>query len=269
MRIAHEEGLGVVWDNDDNFAAIDRAMPDYVRHGGLKWERRSADMRRIFELAGIVTSPSEHLCEVHLEAGAREVAVVPNRIQRRDLTGPQISARVVVIGWLAGREHRMDVRALGMDEVLARVLERSTDVYVESVGISLGLKSDRYIHTEGVHFPRLISKLASLDIGIAPLADLPFNRSRSDIKVREYAAGGVPWLASPIGPYTGLGPDQGGMLVGDADWEDALVRFATDAKRRRKLSRAAQKWAARETIERSVGEWEQILTRAIEVRQSE
>ena len=39
------------------------------------------------------------------------------------------------------------------------------------------------------------------------------NRARSNIKLKEYAAAGACWLASPIGPYVGLGEKQGGRLV--------------------------------------------------------
>jgi len=39
----------------------------------------------------------------------------------------------------------------------------------------------------------------------------------------EYAASDLPWLALPVGPYAGLGEEQGGGLVDDA-WFDALER---------------------------------------------
>ncbi len=43
--------------------------------------------------------------------------------------------------------------------------------------------------------------LSHLDIGIAPLEDTPFNRSRSDVKFLEYAAHGVVPVVQATGPY--------------------------------------------------------------------
>jgi len=51
------------------------------------------------------------------------------------------------------------------------------------------------------------------------------NYARSDVKVKEYAARGVPWIASARGPYVDLGPDQGGLVVPGDDWVVALDRF--------------------------------------------
>ncbi len=175
----------------------------------------------------------------------------------------------MVIGWVAGGEHRFDARALGLEQMLDRVLERVPNARVETVGLSTrGMRSDRYGHTASVPLQRLIERVATFDIGIAPLADFPINHSRSDIKVREYSAAGTPWLASPLGPYVGLGKDQGGMLVADDDWEETLVRLASDEKARKKLSKAARKWADRESLEASIGEWERVLRRTVEERHS-
>ena len=44
-----------------------------------------------------------------------------------------------------------------------------------------------------------------LEAGIAPLADTRFNQSRSNVKLKEYAAGGAMWLVSPVGAYGDMG----------------------------------------------------------------
>ena len=72
-----------------------------------------------------------------------------------------------------------------------------------------------------------------------PLTNIPFSLGRSNVKAREYAAAGVPWLASPVGSYVDLGGDQGGWLVEDDKWfeaMDALIR----AGRERQAGQARQ-----------------------------
>ena len=105
----------------------------------------------------------------------------------------------------------------------------------------LALQSSRYEHIREVPFVDLLKVASRIDIGIAPLADTVFNRSRSNVKLKEYASGGAAWLASPVGPYRGLGEDQGGMLVEDGDWMSAIDLLIRDRRRRRRLCKHARR----------------------------
>jgi len=81
------------------------------------------------------------------------------------------------------------------------------------------------------------------DIGIAPLADTAFNRSKSGIKALDYAALGLPVLASDRPAYRGTPADgPGGWLLPDETdaWFVALARLVRDASLRRRLSEGAR-----------------------------
>jgi glycosyltransferase involved in cell wall biosynthesis len=164
----------------------------------------------------------------------------------------------LIIGWIAGVEHTEDAIELGLRDTLDRVLERHPDVRVESIGVDLGL-SARYVRHPSVHFKSLPDHMARYDIGIAPICDIPFNAARSNIKVKEYAASEVPWLASPRGPYVGLGEQQGGLLVADDAWPSALDELIRDKRRRKKLAKAGKAWAKSQTIDRHADRFERIL----------
>jgi glycosyltransferase involved in cell wall biosynthesis len=132
---------------------------------------------------------------------------------------------------------------------------------VECIGVNLGLP-ERYRHDRLVAFDELPARIGGFDIGIAPLADLRFNRARSDIKLKEYAASGVPWLASPVGPYLGLGEAEGGRLVSDGDWFEALDRLLSQQREREQLGLAGEAWARRQTIDVAAGRWERVFAEA-------
>jgi glycosyltransferase involved in cell wall biosynthesis len=100
-------------------------------------------------------------------------------------------------------------------------------------------------------------------IGIAPLIDSAFNRGRSNVKLKEYAAAGAVWLASPVGPYLGMGEDQGGRLVEDDGWYEALDRLVRDHADRAALARRASAWARKQTIEHAGRAWETSFRSAI------
>jgi glycosyltransferase involved in cell wall biosynthesis len=193
------------------------------------------------------------------------VEVIGNYLAR-DVARPRHRHDGVVIGWIAGAEHQADVERIEIVEALKRVLARCPEARVECIGIDIGLP-ERYRHDVFVPFHALPGRIGAFDIGIAPLADIPWNWARSDIKLKEYAASGVPWLASPVGPYVGLGEEQGGRLVSDDGWFEALDRLVSRPRERRRLSRQAQKWAKRQTIDAVADRWEQVFTDACRASQ--
>jgi glycosyltransferase involved in cell wall biosynthesis len=285
MRYARERGIAVVWDDDDD-AGSNRGTTVYRQASALTWERRRADVNRVLGLADVVTAPSAELAGRFSQRGAGSVAVIENYVPSLFLKVRPEPHDGVTIGWVAGAEHDFDAEQLSIAAVLQRVLDARSDVRVVTMGLRLPIDSDRYEHDRGVKLveftadrrahggrtsnvhmqravPGLVNRIAQFDIAIAPLADAPFNRARSNVKLKEYAAAGVPWLASPTGPYAGMGEAQGGRLVPDDGWYDALLRLVDKPRERRKLAKRARKWVAEQTIEQNVERWEAVLDDAV------
>jgi glycosyltransferase involved in cell wall biosynthesis len=166
-----------------------------------------------------------------------------------------------VIGWIANAEHRADIDRIRIADALKRLTAAHEHVRVECIGVNLALP-EHYRHDPSVPFPDLPARIGGWDLGIAPLADISWNRARSDIKLKEYAASGVPWLASPVGPYSRYGRDQGGLLVPDDGWFEALDRLVTHPRELRRLARKAKAWAKRQTIDAVADRWERVFQEA-------
>ncbi|HMJ01431.1 MAG TPA: glycosyltransferase [Conexibacter sp.] len=266
VRLAREakaHGAAIVWDNDDDMGAIPKGTPGYRRVGGMMWERRLAGIRRIFEIADLVTAPSTALVERLREYGAPHAEVIENYVPDQFLRRGRPPREGITIGWIAGLEHALDVERIPIRAVLQRLLDERPEVRVVSFGLGLGLHSDRYRHVEVVPLFELTREAAVFDVGIAPLTDLAINRARSNVKLKEYAAAGACWLASPIGPYVGMGERQGGRLVPDGEWFDALARLVDKPRERAKLSKRAGKWVAGETLSKHARTWESCFEAAI------
>jgi len=263
-RDARAQGAAVVWDNDDNLAATPRGVAYDRVWNGFQGERRLTLMRRLWRLVDLVTTPSEALAEQLVREGAPQAAVIPNYVPDRFLGPDRQPHPRITIGWTAALEHAADVQRLPILQALQRLLDERDDVNVISLGLRLGLHSERYFHIPYVPLAVLTRQLVEFDVGIAPLSDIEFNRSRSNVKLKEYAAARVPWLASPIGPYAGMGEKQGGRLVADERWHEELVRLIEKPKDRRKLARRGEKWVAGETLSRNAHAWEGALARAVE-----
>ncbi|MDW5593519.1 glycosyltransferase [Conexibacter stalactiti] len=263
-RAAKAGGAAVVWDNDDDMGSVPKDSNAYRKFGGIQWQRRLTAMRRLFPLVDLVTSTNETLAGRLREAGAQRTDTVENYVPQQFLVERRRPQSGVTIGWIAGLEHQLDVERMPLREALSRLLDERPEVRVRTFGLKLGLNHEHSTNVDVVPLLELTQEATSFDIGIAPLSDIPLNRARSNIKLKEYAAAGLPWLASPIGPYAGMGEQQGGRLVPDDGWYEALVRLVDKERERRKLAKRARKWVEGETLERNAQRWEQLLTDAVE-----
>jgi len=264
VRYAKESGIAVVWDDDDDKTSVPKGHPAYRDYGGAKGERILAGVRWMVQAADLVTTPSERLTERFLQLGAGRVTLIENYVEDDLLTSrAQPRAGEVVVGWVAGGEHMMDVERVPIAEAVGRLLDAHETLRVVSVGTGLGLRHERYEHVKGLPLKELPRRVREFDVGLAVIADIPFNHGRSNVKLKEYAALGIPWLASPIGPYAGMGEKQGGRLVPDDGWYEGIERLVLDARARRKLAKRSAKWGRTQTIGANVGLWEAALEDAV------
>lgn len=263
-RRLQQRGVAVVWDNDDPRVALSQEAVRAPGQEGLAAQRYFASMRTMARTADAVTSPSAALARLHAADSGREVRILPNLLpptfKRPERLMPH---QGVHIGWMAMPHHGPSFEALGIREALEHLLARHAHLNITGVGLDLGIRSRRCIHVPGVAYGALAEHLPHFDLALAPLADTAVNRARSDVKLKEYAAAGVPWLASPVGPYAERGEQEGGRLVADGGWFAAIEALMHDADARRVLSQRGRRWAAGETIEAHVDAWEQTLEDAI------
>jgi glycosyltransferase involved in cell wall biosynthesis len=114
-----------------------------------------------------------------------------------------------VVGWLGSTGHRSgDLEIL---KALYRKMGTERWAYHHSGHIGwmnhfyteVGLEKGDVTILFPVPSPKLGQQMR-FDIGVVPLTDVPFNRAKSWIKGLEYAAAGIPFIASPVEPYVEL-----------------------------------------------------------------
>jgi len=265
LRALSARGVAVNFDNDDNYAALE------VSEAGSGLDARLHNLKRFrstvqaAKLADLTTTPSPVLADSYRSAGASGVAVIENHLER-DMFGfgSKLNHDGVVVGWIASMEHTLDMEQIPVVAALKQLLDAHPDVRVLSVGIRLPISSERYEQISEVEFRDILTITGRIDIGIAPLADTTFNRSRSDSKLKEYSSGGATWLASPVGPYCQLGEKQGGGLVDDHEWFTAIDALIRNPRHRNRMARRALKWAKSQTIDHFASSWEHAFTSAID-----
>jgi glycosyltransferase involved in cell wall biosynthesis len=100
----------------------------------------------------------------------------------------------------------------------------------------------------------------TMDIGLVPLEMNNFNEAKSDLKGKEYAACGVPCIASPTESYRGWVEEgsNGFLARKPRHWTSHLDTLVSDDELRRNMGRAAREKARQNTIQEHVGRWESV-----------
>lgn len=188
----------VVMDFDDLLTHV----PETSYHKPLIWKdigRRLQDACRLSDRITVSTEPlANHMRRYH-----SNVMVVKNFIDSKTWqTEPSVkrdTSRRKRVGWVGGLSHTGDLLLL---KKVVCALAAEVD------WIFMGLCPDelRPFAAEfhpGVpfgHYPRRMASL-DLDIGLAPLEINAFNECKSNLRLLEYGALGIPVIASDITPY--------------------------------------------------------------------
>jgi glycosyltransferase involved in cell wall biosynthesis len=147
----------------------------------------------------------------------------------------------LVIGWVGSPTTWPNVRPL---LTLLRELCADGRVRMKVVGAGSAAKRDRFPGLELVEWSQAgeVAQVQTMDIGIMPLADLPFERGKSGYKLIQYMACGVPAVASPVGANIEiLANGRAGILAASEDeWRDALVGLIDEPAARAKMGRTGR-----------------------------
>lgn len=218
-------------------------------------------------VADLVTVTTEPLAEVVREmSGQENIVVIPNFIPAKMLAHERPRRERLTVGWGGGVSHAIDM--LEMADPLRRFLDTDApDAEFHIVGSDFrGMTGHRHARCSGWEpDPAKYYENLDFDIGLAPLAAEKFNESKSWIKVLEYAALGIPCIASDFGPYREFVVDgvTGFLVKSKAQWRDRLRELASDADLRESMGQKAREVAAQNTIEGNWQRWDEVYRRLL------
>lgn len=260
LEMQHKHQKPFVIEMDDNYVDVPTWNEAYQGfRNGSSFRRIALDSMRNAD-ALMVTTP--HLAETY--AGVNDdIYLIENSLDfkgdRKFVGWDKVTVRKhqgTRIGWIGGRAHFEDLMMVA--PVLRKTLEKYPDVTLCLVNSALkpscealkrpypfeGLKNVHYAD-RSVAINRYAPFAASFgfDIGIAPLVDCNFNRSKSNLRWLEYSAMGIPTIASQVSHYQQtVRPGEDGILCKDLqEWEDALELLIENKNAREQLGRNAYK----------------------------
>jgi glycosyltransferase involved in cell wall biosynthesis len=260
IPVLRSRGIKVVVDVDDDFSALHshhpaRRLLDPKIRPTNNWNV----LREACALADLVTTSTPALAKRY--AGHGRVAVLPNCVPDWMWELPRESDGRTV-GWggfVAYHPGDLDVTRGG---VAAAVSEKRARFVVvgaaDGVAKALSLPADPEA-TGPVKFDQYHRQLGSLDVGIAPLADNAFNSAKSWLKGLEYAAAGVPFVASDVAEYRKLADLGLGVVVGPRarEWRREVRRLLESdlAAESAAIRSAAEPWKMTNHVWRWAEAW--------------
>ena len=277
-------GKPLIYDVDDLLIHVPRTHPHYSVY-------QSRAMRALKTLvdADLVVASTPVLAG-YLRHFHSHVLAIPNQLPEflwRDTCRRSVPQRpsmpqdsVISLGYVGTATHLPDLESI--QGALTTVLERFRG-RARFVAVGMPLPRGLALHPAVAHVvpPRAVRKSyaaftayvarLSIDVGIAPLTDTPFNRCKSDIKFQEYAALGIPGVFSDLPPYRHAIVDRcSGYLAHDMrDWIEMLSRLIESSDIRHQVATASManlrgRWESTEFADA----WNRALDRAVELVQA-
>lgn len=266
VGVMRAKGITVVVDVDDDLSSIHPSNPAWAVHrpgAGLhSWHNLALACRN----ASLVTVSTPALLDVYARHGRGHV--LPNYLPDMYYGLPRTDSDVV--GWPGSfHSHPNDPEVVG--GAVARLVDEGAQFVMRGdatgAGRAFGLARDPVGGAVAIEeWPRAV---ASLGVGIAPLADTKFNAAKSWLKPLEMSACGVPWVASPRAEYRRLHELGAGVLADrPRTWYRELKRLRESAAMRQELSETGRAVAERLRLSQHAWRWMDAWERAYEVQQA-
>lgn len=257
------QGVATVVEIDDDLTALD---PHHASYPGMHprlspWSNWN-HLRAACRAADLVTVSTPALARRF--AGHGRVVVLPNCVERRLLS--IALGKVVDVGWggIVGT-HPRDPQVVG--DAIARLQRDGLlfGVVGDGVGVpeAFRLREDAAA-TGWLELDAYYQAVSTFRCGIVPLANSAFNHAKSALKGIEYAALGVPFVASPLPEYQTLAAQGAGRLATKPKRWLAEIRAALADDEAADRGRAVVE--ERYLIEDQAWRWAEAWHRAVEIR---
>ena len=277
-------GKTIIYETDDNYEAIDENNPFLkIKDFGVLSSR---ELIKVSD--GITVSTPELKAEILLMFPKANIYVVPNALDFSQYPKRAGKNKKLRIGFQGSNVHVQDL-LICIDAIAELQKEFGFEFYIFGIDdkplkdlnkfcleykdkkwkwiedfpvLYEKLQKMEYVHVPYVPYDKYRTKLSELnfDIGIAPLEDTRFNRSKSCLKFYEYAAVGTVTLASNVIPYS-YEMDKEDLVKNRHDkWVAKLRKLIADEEYRQSRLYAQEAWVNEmRDIKKVAKQWEETI----------
>jgi len=250
---AHTSGVKTIFEIDDNIWELpvwNQAYPFWT-------PIRQKFCSDILEAADMAVVSTEYLADVVRQMNPN-VVVVPNAIFDNNTLDLPIHTKdnedSILIGWIGSSFHLLDTKIFR--SLIPAILDKYSNVKFLMMGEHPPRELASYLHrivalpfVDPIYYHQILNSY-TIDIGLAPLVDCEFNKSKSAIKMIEYLYTNTFPICSDIEPYKKLNQACGDNFIllptsteaaGTVDdWMDAIdysIKNISEIKRKTQIGR--------------------------------
>lgn len=220
-----DAGKKIVYELDDAFDCLEPWHPCYASFGTPE---RQASIKEMMHLADAVQTSTQWLADRYRKDCSR-IEVVPNMMELSSWqTAPKLRKDgTFKIVWAGSSSHSGDLReVVPALSAFAKSHRNAKVVFFGQEMRDTGIPQEQVENIPWCELEEYTFKLAEIDadVSIAPLADIPFNHGKSNLRILQMWATGYPVIASDVGPYADtIEHGKDGLLCRSTeDWIKAL-----------------------------------------------
>lgn len=277
VPVLRSKGVAVVIDVDDDLTMIHPSNPAWERlhprhfkqidkRTGKRHLHSWNHLTEACKNATLVTATTQPLIDKYARHGRG--VVLPNYLASHYYGVEHDDSDSIV--WPASlHSHPDDPTVVGA--AIARLVDEGASFAsfgnVEKTASIFQILEQLLEARHGVSLNDWPAEIARHGIGIAPLTDTTFNRSKSWLKPLEMSAVGVPWVASPTPEYSKL-HQLGAGLIADKprQWYRELSRLTSDDRLRKELSDAGRDVANQFKLDDHAWRWLEAWNNAMTIK---
>jgi glycosyltransferase involved in cell wall biosynthesis len=235
VKRIHKDARHLIFDTDDAIWE-----PHGRKHSWWTRLRTNRRLAAIVSLSDACTVPNEHLAN-YLRPQASHVEIIPMALDEHIWKPPVARTQGQVrIGW-SGAPPNLDYLT-NLSHSLNEIQTLRPEV---EVVVYCGRPPIWQAPVRSIHIPfspgTEHAAVQTFDIGLLPLPFEAFTAGKSPIKALQYAACGIPCIASPVGATLEIvkSGETGLTATTQAEWTAAILRLVDDTYYRHELGARA------------------------------
>lgn len=222
-------GIKYIVDYDDAiFHNYDKSSNPFIR------KFLGNKIAKVMRYSGTVVAGNRYLADYASNSGAKNTKIIPTVIDLdRYPVKMNSNSEKFIIGWI-GTKTTFEKHLLPCREWIMKLQNQYSDIHLHIVGITQDMnlgKNVKYITwTEETE----VSEILKFDVGIMPLQNSAWEKGKCAYKLIQYAACGIPGVASDVGMNKDVCVDNitGFIADNNQQWIDYITLLKNDVNQR-------------------------------------
>lgn len=196
----------------------------------------------VMKNSSMVVAGNSYLADYALKKGAKNIEVIPTVIDlSRYPIIEKLDNKIFTIGWI-GTKSTFEKHLLPCREWIMKVQELDPEIRFHIIGVESGENLGKNVY----YFPWTeeteAEEILKMDVGIMPLQDSLWERGKCAYKLIQYAACGVPGIASNIGMNREIiiNGETGILAENDKQWVETVIHLKNNDNERMILGKKAR-----------------------------